>query len=259
MGQEISIDKTVKSVRRVFEIFELFERERRAMSAKEVATALNYPLTSTHALLKSIHDLGYADYDAERWTYVPSPALSMVSEWSRDFLSREASIVDLAGQLNNETRETINLSRRINLRIRIIYGLESQQSVGVSVRIGTMMPLYQTHTGIVALSAMDDSERAASLERLAENDPEQFASVDQSLIEATHTELTERGSAMGCDRFMQGIGAICTPIVTSDRAEPLVLGIVGPSDRIAARGDEHRKVLKRLVAEHKVKTLFRLR
>lgn len=229
------------------------------MSAKEVATALGYPLTSTHALLKSIHDLGYADYDAERWTYVPSPALSMVSEWSRDFLSREASIVDLAVQLNNETRETINLSRRINLRVRIIYGLESQQSVGVSVRIGTMMPLYQSHTGIVALSSMDEAERAAALDRLAEHDPDGFAAVDQQLIDSTHAELVARGSALGCDRFMQGIGAVCTPIVTSERGEPLVLGIVGPSDRITSGNDDYRKVLKRLVAEYNVKTLFRLR
>lgn len=249
----------VKSVRRVFEILELFERERRPMTAKQIASALGYPLTSTHALLKSMHALGYADYDATEWRYLPSQALPLVSEWVRDFLAHETRLLEFAESLNRETRETINLSRRTGLSVRIIHGYESTESVGVSVRVGTVMPLHRSLTGIAALAAMDAVQRDATHALLKDESPEEYAKVDNGLVTDVIAELEERGAALRCDVFVQGVGAICAPIRMTRSGETIVLGIVGPSERIASRESGLRQSLHRLTQRHDIQTVFPLR
>ncbi len=250
---------TVKSVRRVFEILELFDRERRPMSAKAVSKSLGYPLTSTHALLKSMQTLGYADYDAANWCYVPSPVLSALLDWVRDFLVRETQILNLTTALNAETQETINLSRRINLNVRIIHGLESRHNVGVSVRVGTMMPLTGSLTGVVALAAMEEDARQQVLSEIATRDQAQQESFRPELLASVIDELKDHGSVMRCDVTVPGIGAVCTPILTEARNEMLVLGVVGPSDRIQRGHDEYRAALHRGLQTHNVATVFNIR
>lgn len=252
-------DNTVKSVRRVFEILELFDRERKPLPAKEIAKRLGYPLTSAHALLKSIHALGYADFDASSWTYVPSPSFSSLLDWVRDFLLREQAILDFANDLNATTRETINISRRSSNRVRIIHGLESKNSVGVSVRVGTTMPVLESLTGIASVAGLSQESFAAFLENYTPKVHGQESDLDLEMIRDVHEEIRRTGSSQRCDLFVQGIGAICTPVKTDASGETLVIGIVGPSERITANVQAYRDALIKLARNHKIKTQFKLR
>lgn len=252
-------ESTVKSVRRVFEILELFDQERRPLPAKEVAKRLGYPLTSAHALLKSIHALGYADFDSSTWSYVPSPGFSSLLDWVRDFLLREHTILDFAKELNESTRETINVSRRSTNTVRIIHGLESKNSVGVSVRVGTTMPVLESLTGIVSVAGMSTEEfrefRANYAPKLVGTD----SGIDEAAILDVHHQIRETGSAMSCDLLVKGIGAICAPIRTEASGEILVIGIVGPSERIRANAQSYRSDLVSLARRYKINSLFKLK
>lgn len=251
--------KAIKSVRRVFEILELFDQERRPLAAKEVAKRLDYPLVSAHALLKSIHELGYADFDPPNWTYIPSRSFVSVLDWVPDLLEREGQLLSFAEELNQATRETINISRQINTNIRIIYGLESLHPVGVSVKVGVMMPIPHSLTGITALASLPDAGRDQFLKRLRAQDSAQFAHLDIDMIDTIGKELSEQGTVTRCDLLIPGVGAVCMPVKTIDGHETLVVGVVGPSDRIIESQAEHRKTLKRLAKSFQVKTVFKLR
>jgi IclR helix-turn-helix domain len=50
----------------------------------EIARRLNYPPSSTSALLKSLLDLGYLDCDRKARTYVPTARISLVGGWVRN-------------------------------------------------------------------------------------------------------------------------------------------------------------------------------
>lgn len=252
-------ENTVKSVRRVFEILELFDRERKPLPAKDVAKQLGYPLTSAHALLKSIHALGYADFDASTWSYVPSPGFSSLLDWVRDFLLREQAILDFTTDLNDSTRETINISRRSTNMVRIIHGLESKNSVGVSVRVGTTMPVLESLTGITSVAGLSKASFAAFMEHYAPKLRGRESDTDLEMVRDVHDEIRRTGTAHRCDLFVQGIGAICTPIRTEASGETLVIGIVGPSERINANAQAYRDDLVKLARSYKIKTLFKLR
>lgn len=252
-------DTTIKSVRRVFEILELFDQERKPLAAKEIAKRLNYPLMSAHALLKSMHALGYADFDAPNWTYIPSRNFPALLDWVRDFLDRETNILDFVTALNQETKETVNISRRVNENIKIIYGLESVHTVGVSVKVGTVMPVTKSLTGVVSLSHLEEADLDRFFNDLAAHDADQATGLDRVLIDGVRNELEQYGTSARNDVFIQGIGAVCLPIRTAFSNEELVIGVVGPSDRIAANEIEIRKTIKRLVSEYRIDTFYKLR
>ncbi|MEM1230396.1 MAG: helix-turn-helix domain-containing protein [Pseudomonadota bacterium] len=250
-------EKTVKSVRRVFEVLELFEREQRPLAAKEVARRLDYPLTSTHALLKSMQELGYAEYNASDWTYLPSPRLPRLLRWVEDFLQREPLLLEFMDALNRATRETVNVSRRIDTQVRIIHGFESRHLVGISVKHGTLMPVGQSLTGITALAALDETARRDCLAQIRARDPAQAQQLDEALIHSVLEELAEHGTTCRCDLFVEGIGAVCVP-VRSVSGDSLVVGVVGPSERITEHQSAHRDAIAELAAEFRVQTPFAL-
>lgn len=252
-------DTVIKSVRRVFEILEFFDRERRPLAAKEVAKELCYPLMSAHQLLKSMCQLGYLDFDAPKWTYIPSRSFTTILNWVPDIIERETTIMEFANALNRETRETINISRLIGTNIRIIYGLESVHSVGVSVRVGTNMPAGNSLTGLVALAALDDSDFADYLAYIMSLPPEDRDDFDKAKLDEVRADLRARGTAAKGDVLVDGVGAVCFPVRTLAEQEVLVIGVVGPSRRIAADQATHRETISRVAKQYGVKPVFRLR
>ncbi len=249
----------IKSVRRVFEILELFNHERCPLSANTISKRLNYPLTSAHALLKSMHDLGYAAFDPSTWCYTPSPDAAALLDWVRDSLSAETSIMECVSALSYETRETINVSRPVDSNVRIIFGLESAYNVGVSVKVGTLMPATRSLTGLAYLSCLSRAEFDAFLEELPTADPEQARELARKSVISVVEEFRRNGMVMMCDLFVQGIGAVCTPVLTSNGSNVLIIGIVGPSDRIAEHSRDYSATLRKLLKKHGVKTVHRIR
>jgi DNA-binding IclR family transcriptional regulator len=250
-------EKTVKSVRRVFEVLELFHQEQRPLPAKEIARRLDYPLTSTHALLKSMQELGYADFNPSDWTYRPSSRLPAIVAWVADLLDREPNILEFMDALNRETRETVNISRRLDTQVKILHGLESRHIVGISVKHGTQMPVTQSLTGIATLAEMPAPERDAFIARIGQSDQQQAIASNQEQIADILEELADQGTVCRCDLFIEGIGAVCVPVLTRT-AETLVIGVVGPSERITQHQAQHRAAIARLAAEHRIQTLHPL-
>ncbi len=249
-------ENTIKSVRRVFEILELFDKERKPLAAKDIAKRLGYPLVSAHALLKSMHELGYADFDQPTWTYIPSRNFISVLDWVPDLLERERNLLDFVEALNRQTLETVNISRQVNTQIRIMHGVESVHTVGVNVRVGAMMPITGSLTGLTALGGMPSDERIEFLERLESDDPKQYSGFDNRLLDHVVDQLELRGHATQADIFITGVGAVCFPVYTMDKRERLVIGVVGPSDRVIANEVEYRKAIKQLAKEYNIKTVY---
>ncbi|GAB5486936.1 MAG: hypothetical protein Pars2KO_05060 [Parasphingorhabdus sp.] len=252
-------DTVIKSVRRIFEILEFFDQERRPLAAKEVSKELGYPLMSAHQLLKSMYQLGYVDFDAPNWTYMPSKSFTAVLDWVPDIIERETGILDFVNALNRETRETVNISKRIGTQVRIIHGLESVHLVGVSVKVGVTMPVGNSLTGLVALASLDDQEFSKYLNYINSVESDHREAFDKKQLDEVRDDLSRYGSAAKGDVLVDGVGAVCIPVKTLANQETLVIGVVGPSKRIAECADQHRKTIARLAKEHRIRTAFKLK
>lgn len=249
--------KIVKSVARVLEILELFSAEQKAMPAVEIANKLNYPLASTHEILKTLVELGYFSYGTPKWAFVPSGQFSDVLNWVQDAVMDD-SIIRLMNALNITTRETINLSRRISSHVKIIQGYECLHEIGVSSKPGTVMPIAQSLTGITSLAHMNGDDLEKFWIELEKEDPLQFAKVNIEFINDILDEIKQCGTATRSDINIEGIGAICCPVISSNSSSHFVIGIVGPSERIQTNAKAHRDNLKRIIRQFGVKPRYKI-
>ena len=92
----------------------------------EIARRLDYPPSSTSALLKSLLDLGYLDCDRRARTYVPTAQISLVGGWVRNRAGGDLETI--AQALHEATRLTTFIASRNQLYsqyIRVIQGTTS--------------------------------------------------------------------------------------------------------------------------------------
>ncbi len=161
--------------------------------------------------------------------------------------------------LNDETLETINVSRRTRQNSKFIKGYECQHEVGVKSRPDTTMPVTQSLTGIVSLAPMNDRELESYLSNLKEVDPRQHAAIDRPLMDEIFEEVRTYGSSTRCDVLVDGIGAVCFPVMPESSDEILVVGIAGPSDRIRQSGKEYGKTTHKLAEQYRVRMPFSIK
>lgn len=251
--------KIVKSAARIFEILELFNQTKQAMPAIEIASRLDYPLASTHELLKTMTGLGYFTYGDPKWTYKPSHRLPLVVDWVRDSVTENRRLSDFMTDLNETTRETINLSRQLRSEVKIIKGMECLYEIGVSSKPGTQMPVTKSLTGLTSLAALSVTHLEAYFEELAKNDPLQYSTINFERLDNVREELKAKGTVLACDLFVDGIGAICFPLSVAGSNQIFVIGIVGPSERIKTAALSHQRLIRRLVKEHQVNTPFKIK
>ena len=112
----------MKSAHRVLRIFEYFAEIQRPASMTEIARRLNYPPSSTSALLKSLLNLGYLDCDRKARTYVPTARISLVGGWVRNRAGGDLETI--AQALHEAMRLTTFIASRNQLSqyIRVIQG-----------------------------------------------------------------------------------------------------------------------------------------
>lgn len=228
--------KIVKSVARVVEILELYNQVQRPLPAIEVAERLNYPLSSTHEILKTMVELGFFTYGDPKWTYAPAVRFSETVDWVRH-LAVNSNVYTLMEALNQDTRETINLSQKVFSDIKILKRLECLYDIGVSSKPRIIMSAPLSLTGIVALAHFNDAQLKKFYTSLQNSETETYKQIDFDLISDIHDELRKWGWALRTDVNIYGIGTLCYPIISSAQ-ETYVMGIVGPSERIRKNRDQ---------------------
>lgn len=250
------VDKIVKSVGRVFSILELFDRERRSLTTAEISRQLNYPNTSTLAILKSMQALNYLAHDRDSRTFFPSASLPQVVEWITSTVQQETAILNVMSDLHEEIDETINLSRQTGDFVKIVHGLESTKLLGIRVRRGVVMPLTSSHTGMVALATYPDNEVTQIVRDLQKrNYPEsRTVSVEQALAEVR--EIREQQLSCGYDVLIKGIGIVSFPLCSQMGGRPFVIAVAGPTDRIRENEGRILKIAKRAINKHKARLAY---
>jgi len=161
--------------------------------------------------------------------------------------------------LNEVTKETINLSWRQSSKVKIIEGYDFKYQIGVNSKPGTLMSLGQSLTGIVYMAVLSDSEFEAIMSYLEMAVPCQFKSINMDLINSVTAEVKTNGMTMRCDVAMEGVGALCLPVISPLSHDPVVVGIVGPSERLRKNAKQHYETVKRLVCENEIRPVYNIK
>src|SRR6516165_1716063 len=124
---ENELAEGVKSAVRAFEILEAFDVHRRPLSLKDITTHLGYPASSASALMKSLVDLGYLDYDRFNRTYMPTMRIAVLGRWAEEAAFGNAHFVAAMEDLHRETGEAVILAIQNDLYAQYVHIIHSNE------------------------------------------------------------------------------------------------------------------------------------
>lgn len=203
-----------------------------ALMLRDLAAAAGMSAAKAHRYLVSFQRLGLVTQDAGSTRYDLGPAALKLGLAS---LSRLDS-VKLARQrlqpLTEQIGQTLALAVWGNQGPTIVHWEESPQAVTVNLRLGDVMPLLSSATGLCFAAFMLNQH--ASQNRLAALLQDELARTQKlgrkdlptSMAEATALldDVRQRGLARVVDTLLPGVAGFCAPVFDADGH--LALGMV---------------------------------
>jgi DNA-binding IclR family transcriptional regulator len=229
----------VKSAGRALRILEFFDEIRREATEAEIADRLAYPQSSTSALLKSLIQLGYLEYDVDTRTYLPSPRVALLGTWLDAGPVRDGSLIRLLEGIAQATGDTVILAARNGIYSQYIHVIQARSHMRFLVPTGSRRLAVWSATGFALLGGATDEEIRALTRRtnaeLAEPQP-----VNPRKVLANVRQLRERGYFFSRGLVTPGAGSIAMPLPRGiDRRDrPLAIGVSGGLDDFVRREQE---------------------
>lgn len=233
----------VKSAVRVLQLLEAFGEAQRPLRLKEVAAMLNYPTSSTSALLKSVAECGYLSYDQNTHRYHTTSRLPDLGQRFGGSSLEAALLSELMQAVSRRTGELIVAGTSNDIYVEYIRAIRSTHAVQLYSPAGTRRLLVQSGMGWMLLSRLaEGAVRRIYRRTLA------AGSITTSEIseEALVTRLSDlRGKDVlftNAEDFARvqahtGGAMLSMPIPATPNNRRLVLGVGGPSDRLRCNQD----------------------
>jgi len=221
----------VKTAIRTLSVFEAFARRREPLSLSELAKAIDSPVSSTHAVVKTLRARGFLYVMDERKLIYPTKRLLMIAQQ----IALNDPVLELAApilaHLQAETHETLILGKRQDDHILYLDVLESGKTIRYSARPGDTKPMHSSSIGKAMLSRLPDDEIRALCDRVGQK-PVTDTTITRvdDLIDDIRAGR-ERGVFTTRGENVVDVMALAIPLVIG--GETFGIAIAGPLQRIA--------------------------
>jgi IclR family transcriptional regulator, KDG regulon repressor len=234
----------IKTARRLFEILEHFDEVQRPLSLKEVALRFGYPVSSASAVLKSMVELGYIDYDRYSRTYMPTMRIVQLGQWVQSALFGERGILALVNYLNQETEETIAIATQSDLYMQYIHFQPSPQTIRFFIRPGTVRPLARSGLGWMLLSARTDETIEKLVRRINFDEQDRKLRVDLPDLMKRIRTIRKDGHVVSLNTVTAGGGIIGMLLPQRRHGRILAIGVGAPVERLVKNQTQILRIMR---------------
>lgn len=235
---------TVKSAARVIEILELLAKHPEGLRVSDVSSSLGYPLSSTHALLKTLLERNYLIADTTGNTYrLGSRFFELGSRYLDSFDVLEV-VKEPMRRMRELCDETISLGIFDGEEIVIVWKNESSKALRIGNPLGSRLPVHASAMGKSIIATWPE-ERALDFlqnKKLKKCTPHTKTNHDSLMRELD--QVRQSGIAFDLQESTDGVCAVATSIDTRMGFVKESLAIVLPSARW---NGENRKSLQDLL------------
>lgn len=237
----------VKTATRVLDVFNLFAEVQRPMIYSEIAAHMGIPLSSCHALLKTMVARGYLYELGKKDGYYPTQKLLHVANviCKRDPLV--TALEPLLMNLRDKSRETAILAKLADQAVVYLSVVESTETIRYSHQPGGFKSLHATSSGKALLAVLKRGERHALLSRYTD-----WSGITPNTLtsrEALETDI-EAGNQRGWHRSVGENVEDVMSIALGFRVheQPFAIVLAGPVTRMQKKEED----IARLFPEVKV-------
>ncbi|RVT91725.1 transcriptional regulator [Rhodovarius crocodyli] len=228
--------ETIKTARRVFEVLEYFDAVERPLTLKEIAGKFGYPPSSGAAVLKSMVQLGYLDYDRYTRTYMPTMRVHGLGGWVKNSMFG-SNIMAFVDYVVANTGETVSVGTQSDLYLQYIHTVPSPRAVGVNIRPGSIRPLARSGLGWLILSARSDEDIAELVRRINSEATTAAERAELASLMAIIGKIREAGYVISQHTVREGAGVIGILIPERRHGRLLAIGVSGPVTRLTENKD----------------------
>jgi DNA-binding IclR family transcriptional regulator len=225
----------VKTAARTLDVFEVFAQAKGPLTLTELATRLGSPISSCHALVRTLQARGYVYILDERKRVYPTKRLLKIAQQiaqNDPVLERIGPVLAL---LQQETAETIILGKRQGAMVTYLDVVEGRQTIRYAADAGDIKPLHSSAIGKAMLGALPEAELTRLVKKLplpvvTDNTIHDPAALLQDIATAR-----ARGYYVTRGENVPEVMGISIARVIGE--EPYGLAIAGPIGRLTARVD----------------------
>lgn len=221
----------VKTALRVIEIIELFAKETQPLSLTEIARALEVPVSSCLALLRTLMQLGYLYETGRRQSYYPTGRLYTVAQKIYKFDPILEHVRPSLEALGKETSETVVLGKlTTDMKVLYIDAYQSSNPICYVAVAGMQRVVHANSMGKALLYRLPKEER---LKIFKNRTLERFNDRTLTTVEALEQDLQqsfERGWFANLGESIEDVGGIAWPLELN--GTPYAVSIAGPIYRI---------------------------
>lgn len=156
----------VKTAARTLDVFEVFAQAKGPLTLTELAARLGSPISSCHALVRTLQARGYVYVLDERKRVYPTKRLFTIAQQLAlhdPVLEKIGPVLDA---LQLASGETVILGKRQGMTITYLDVLESRHTIRYAASPGDTKPLHSSAVGKAMLGAIPEPELSRLVKRL---------------------------------------------------------------------------------------------
>ncbi|KAK66446.1 transcriptional regulator, IclR family, C-terminal domain protein [Bordetella bronchiseptica 980-2] len=231
----------VKLVVRTLDVFELFSKEGKPLSLTDMARALDVPMSSTLALVRTLVSKGYLYETRKRGGYFPTRKMLLVCQ-SIDAADQVLELVrPFLEELRNISQETAVLGKRQDGQVVYLDVVLSHQPIRYHALVGESRAAHTNSIGKAIISMLEEKEQKALL---AKANWRALTSRTLTTREAFLQDMAQtgaRGWSSNVGESVEDLAAVALPFQLA--SEWYAVSIVGPYDRMERNWDAHVETL----------------
>lgn len=236
------MEQRVKSAFRVLQILELFDRCRVPMAMSDIALALDYPLSSTSVLLKTLVRSGYLNFDRQSRKYFPTTRVSVLGDWVPEALFGSSRVLDAMHDLFAATGEGVGVNVKNDIYVQYLQNVHSIHPLRFVIETGSLRLITLTGIGWTLLSTLNDDQIDKHVRR-ANIVAGPSGRIEPGVVIAKAHEIQRSGYCYVEDKPFAG-GATLTALIPMRIGEqPVALSLGGALARMRENKERYLRAL----------------
>ncbi|WP_254277541.1 IclR family transcriptional regulator [Halomonas sp. 3H] len=234
---------SVKTAARTLSLFETFAEAQTPLPLTDLAKRIDAPVSSCHALIKTLQALGYVYVLEQKKRVYPTKRLLQVAQSiaTHDPLLESAS--PLLHDLRDELGETVILGKRQGDGVVYLDIIEGTHTVRYAATPGDAKPLHSSAIGKAMLGEEHGEQLKRLLERLTMPSVTSSTITDRDQLLDDILNGQRRGYFVTRGENVDDVMALA--IARPVFGETLGLAIAGPMERMSRHYDRYREALMR--------------
>ena len=156
----------VKTAARTLDVFEVFASAKGPLTLTELAARLGSPISSCHALVRTLQARGYVYVLDERKRVYPTKRLFTIAQQIMQNDPVLERIGPVLAALQHDTGETVILGKRQGGAVTYLDVLEGSHTIRYAASSGDTKPLHSSAIGKAMLGAMPEAELGRLIKKL---------------------------------------------------------------------------------------------